>query len=165
MSSTCIRRPRRMIATRSATASTSGRTCPEKTTVCPWALAWLTKRHDVAADGRVERRGGLVEYEQVDRVGERLRQGELLFHAGRVGADLAREVEPHHPLCQMQRPVRLPRRRGGRSCSGASCSRSCDRRAGSRPAGTRRFASPRVPVARGRGRPRRPGRPSDRSIP
>ena len=35
MSSTCIKRPLRMIATRSATCSTSASTWPEKITVCP----------------------------------------------------------------------------------------------------------------------------------
>ena len=105
MSSTCISRPSRMIATRSATCSTSERTWPEKITVWPSARAWLTRPStSLRAEGSSAEVGS-SRIRMLDRVGEGQRQRELLLHAGREGPDPSPEVEPHDPLGDGHRPL------------------------------------------------------------
>ncbi len=87
-----------MMATRSATCSTSASTCPEKITVCPLRTRFLNERQHDAACRRVERGSGLIKDQDLHWIGEDLCQSQLLLHAGRICSQLSVEVELHDAL-------------------------------------------------------------------
>ena len=78
--------PRRMIATRSQTRSTSDRTCDEKKIVRPSALSASRMVVERALHQRIEAFGRLVEDGQLGIVLQRLDDADLLAHAARVVA-------------------------------------------------------------------------------
>ena len=98
MSSTCIKRPLRMIATRSATCSTSARTWPGENHSLALRAGFLNQREHDTPCRRVESRSRLVKDQDLHRVGEDLSESEFLLHPGRVCSDPSAEVELHDTL-------------------------------------------------------------------
>ncbi len=98
MSSTCISRPLRMIATRSATCSTSASTWPEKITRLSLRSCLLHQPQHDRPRRRVQSGGRLVQDQGIDRIGEDLGQRQLLLHACGVRSQLPPEVQLHDPF-------------------------------------------------------------------
>jgi hypothetical protein len=106
MSLTETSRPSRMIATRSQTRSTSGRTCEERKTLAPRPSALVDQGEERLLDERVQALGGFIEDEQVGLVHERLDQAELLLVAVGELADPPVEVD-REPIGEAGDPPRV----------------------------------------------------------
>ena len=87
--SSATMRPALMMPTRSASRSASSRYWVVRKTVVPSALSRRTSSHSVAARGRVEAGGRLVEEEDLRVVDQGHREVEATAHAARVRADPA----------------------------------------------------------------------------
>ena len=119
----------------------------------------------LAAGRGVKRGGGFIENQDVDRVGERQRQRQLLLHSGGIGAHLFPEVQLHHLLGEGHRPVEaVALAQVGRE-SGAAPGPTSNRTSGARREGRRPGGGPASFAASSPVRRSWPGRTWDARAP